>query len=232
MNCRRLLVHVEGPTEETFVNEVLAMHLLAKGYEKVDARLLGNARLRSHRGGICSWSSARRDVVKHLRQDQRCLATTLVDYYGLPQTGEGAWPGRAQASSQGTPSEKALCVEHALVENLAQDIDARRFIPFVIMHEFEGWLFSDVSAFSRGIGRPDLERKFGAIRNSFNTPEHINDSLTNAPSKRIQNLVPSYQKPLYGVLAILEIGMARIREECPQFAGWLKRLESLVGSEI
>ena len=137
MKCRRLLVHVEGQTEETFVNEVLATHLLAKGYKRVNARLLGNARLRSHRGGIRSWSSAREDIIKHLRQDQGCLATTLVDYYGLPQTGEGAWPGRAQAGKPLTPSEKALCVERALIEDLAhENIDTRRFIPFIIMHEF------------------------------------------------------------------------------------------------
>jgi predicted ATP-dependent endonuclease of OLD family len=48
----RLLIHVEGETEETFVNELLADHLYNHGYEIVSARLLGNARLREKRGGI------------------------------------------------------------------------------------------------------------------------------------------------------------------------------------
>lgn len=48
----RLLVHVEGQTEEDFVNEVLGPHLWAYGYTQVSARLLGNARLRSRRAGI------------------------------------------------------------------------------------------------------------------------------------------------------------------------------------
>ena len=48
---KRLLVHVEGQTEETFVNELLAPHLLARGYSPVSARLMGNARLRERRGG-------------------------------------------------------------------------------------------------------------------------------------------------------------------------------------
>src|SRR5713101_2359479 len=94
----RLLVHVEGETEETFVNEVLRAHLVARGFERVDARLLGNARQRDRRGGIRGWSAARRDIVRHLAQDPGCIATTMVDYYGLPQTGEKAWPGRADAS--------------------------------------------------------------------------------------------------------------------------------------
>ncbi len=94
----RLLVHVEGETEETFVNEILSRHLAAHGYESVSARLLGNARQRSRRGGIRSWTSARKDIVNHLKLDRRCIATTMVDYYGLPRSGDQAWPGRGRAS--------------------------------------------------------------------------------------------------------------------------------------
>ena len=43
----QLLVHVEGQTEETFVNEVLAPHLHGFGLASVSARLFGNARQRS-----------------------------------------------------------------------------------------------------------------------------------------------------------------------------------------
>lgn len=51
----RLLVHVEGETEESFVNEELAGHLHGFGYTKVSARLVGNARQRDRRGGIRAW---------------------------------------------------------------------------------------------------------------------------------------------------------------------------------
>src|SRR5580658_2341087 len=94
----RLLVHVEGQTEEEFVNEILRDHLLARGYSAVSARILGNARLRRQRGGIRPWPSARRDIVNHLKEDPACVATTMVDYYGLPLSGDGAWPGRAEAA--------------------------------------------------------------------------------------------------------------------------------------
>jgi hypothetical protein len=47
----RLLVHVEGITEETFVNELLSVYLATRGYESVGARILGNARQRSRRAG-------------------------------------------------------------------------------------------------------------------------------------------------------------------------------------
>jgi hypothetical protein len=227
----RLLVHVEGQTEEDFVNEVLRDYLVNAGFDSVGARIMGNARLRRRRGGIRPWRPVRKDIINHLRQDRGCIATTMVDFYGLPQEGQGAWPGRADASDL-EPHRKASCVEKALLQSLVgkmgNDFDPKRFVPFVVMHEFEGLLFSDCGAFAQGIGQANLESKFKKIRDQFDTPEDINDSPTTAPSKRVEELVPGYEKPLFGALAALEIGLARIRSECPHFDSWLSQLESLV----
>ena len=228
----RLLIHVEGQTEESFVNEILRDHLINAGYDSVSARIVGNARLRRNRGGIRPWPPVKRDIIKHLRSDLGCIATTMVDFYGLPQEGDGAWPGRSEATV-GDVQEKAASVERALLESVSGDMgsrfDSRRFVPFVVMHEFEGLLFSDCAAFGHGIGRRDLEQEFARIRDDFKTPEDINDSPDNAPSKRVERLVSGYEKPLLGALAVLEIGLARIREECPHFANWLSNLETIVG---
>src|SRR5690242_17307422 len=117
----RLLVHVEGETEETFVNELLSEYLLGKGYERVSARLLGNSRLRVRRGGIRAWSSVKKDILLHLKQDQQCIATTMVDYYGLPRSGDRAWPGRAKAGSLAF-AEKAKVVESALFAEISSEM--------------------------------------------------------------------------------------------------------------
>lgn len=228
---RRLLIHVEGQTEETFVNEVLRNHLVSKGYHLVEARIVGNARLRRRRGGICPWPSVKADIVNHLREDQACVATTMVDYYALPDQGAGQWPGRAQSKSMGSVESKSRYVQDAIREDLidamGDDFHPNRFVPFVVMHEFEGLLFSDCTAFSHSIGRPDLKGRLQTIRGKFTTPEDINDSPETAPSRRIHALIPTYEKPLFGVLAALEIGLARIREECPHFNNWLRHLESI-----
>ena len=225
----RILVHVEGQTEENFVNTVLAPHLYNFGYTNVGARLLGNARQRSRRGGIRSWRSVRTDIVNHLAADQSTLATTMVDYYGLPHT----WPGREQAGRQKILRERAASVEEAVLEDISTSIGAAfdrcRFVPYVVMHEFEGLLFSDPDRFARGIGRLDLSPEFQAIRDEFRTPEEINDSPDTAPSRRVRNLYEGYQKPLMGVLAVKAIGLDAIREECPLFSGWIEALERRAG---
>ena len=223
----RLLVHVEGPTEETFVNEVLAGHLYARGYERVDARIIGNVR---QRGGIRGWDSVRKDILRHLKEDRRRIVTTMVDYYALPQTGQRAWPGRSGAGAMPFP-HRAPTVHTALLADIAagmgEDFDTRRFVPYVVMHEFEGLLFSDCTAFAEGVGQRALAADLQAIRDQFETPEEINDSPETAPSKRLAALLPGYQKPLYGNLAALEIGLEKIRLECPHFRDWLNCLEGL-----
>ena len=220
----RLLVHVEGETEETFVNELLWPYLHDRGYSAVSARLLGNARQRSRRGGIKGWAEVRKDILGHLKQDAGRLVTTMVDYYGLPQT----WPGR-KAEGGIMFAQKAKTVEDALLADIGQEMggafNADRFIPYVMMHEFEAMLFSDCERFGRGIGREDLVPHLQAIRNDFASPEEIDDSPDTAPSKRIEHLMPNYQKPLMGNLAALEIGIDAICRECPHFGDWLERLE-------
>jgi len=225
----RLLIHVEGQTEESFVNQVLGPHLYARGYEMVGARLVGNARQKDRRGGIRAWESVRSDIVRHLRQDRQSLATTMVDYYGLPQTGPRAWPGREAAGALPF-AQKAGQAEQAILSDICAAMGSgfkpERFVPFVMMHEFEGLLFSDCEAFSRGIGRPEAKPALQAVRDQFASPEEINDSPVSAPSKRVVQVVGGYEKPLHGVLAAIEIGLEAIRRECPHFAGWLLRLEA------
>ena len=225
----RLLIHVEGETEETFINNVLRPHLFRCGYTNVGARLMGNARQRDHRGGIHGWEEVRKDIIRYLKEDSEALTTTMVDYYGLPQAGGKAWPGRHDASLLHF-RQKASKIERALLDDISKEFESgfaeQHFIPYVVMHEFEGMLFSDCCRFGNGIGRSDLVPQFQQIRSQFASPEHIDDSPTTAPSKRIEQIIPGYQKPLFGTVAVLEIGLDPIRRECAHFREWLESLEA------
>jgi uncharacterized protein DUF4276 len=221
----RLLVHVEGQTEETFVNKVLIEQLMAVGYLDVRARLAGNPR--KQRGGIRPWQGVKRDILRHLKEDRAAINATMVDYYGMPRD----WPGRREAPIKNSTSGKAEHIEAALLAEIAEAMgarfDASRFVPLVMMHEFEALLFSDPDRFAQEIRKGNLSSSFRAIRDEFESPEDINDSAETAPSKRIERLFPGYEKPLFGVLAALGIGLATIRQECPHFNDWLGRLEAL-----
>lgn len=222
----RVIVLAEGQTEVTFVNEVLGPHLAAFGHH-VSGRLIGLGMLR---GGIVGWPTALRDILRHLKEDRSRIVTTMVDYYALPATKENAWPGRASASPLPF-AQRAITVEDAVRDavsaEMGRNFDLTRFHPFVVMHEFEGLLFSDCTRFAEAIYKPDLTQHFQAIRDAFPTPEEINDSPVDAPSKRVLRLMPEYQKPLLGSFAADYIGLHAIRRECPHFHDWLQTLEKL-----
>lgn len=233
-NSVRLLVHVEGATELSFVDDVLASHLERRGYALVRARLVGGRVARKRRGGGVSWPSVREGIVRHLREDRQAFATTMVDYYGMPQSGSRAWPGRSEATKMRLLAERAAFVQNAIAEDVTQHMgasfDRRRFIPYVSMHEFEALLFSDCRRFAKSVGRPDIAGEMEAILTQFGDPEAIDDSRETAPSKRILQLVPGYQKVAMGATAIQNIGLDIIRSRCANFAEWLGRLEAAATS--
>ena len=218
----RLLVLVEGQTEEEFVKEVLKPYLLPFGYSRIDATLLGNARKRSKRGGIRPWYSARKDIEGHLREDSGITVALMVDYYALPQCGTSAWPGRAAATGA-DDVERAL--RKCIGMRIGQELDCSRFVPCVMMHEFEAMLFSDCEKFAEAIDCPGIISGLRSIRDRFPNPEAINDSLEGAPSKRIAELVPNYEKVLWGNVAALGIGIECIQAAGPHFRNWLERLK-------
>lgn len=227
----RLHVHVEGQTEEMFVNGTLAGHLVAFGFSSITARLIGNARMRAGRGGRRSWAGVREEIIRHLKQDDGCYSTLMVDYYALPDSGSGAWPGRNVASHL-PYTNKSTTVEDALhqdiVNGMGAGFDPARFVPFVVMHEFEGLLFSDCGQLAGALGRLDLVPSFQQIRNGYETPEEINDGVNTAPSKRILTHHRGYQKVIDANRAMTAIGMPQVRAQCPIFARWLDRLENLL----
>ncbi|MGY4232137.1 hypothetical protein ACVIIW_001084 [Bradyrhizobium sp. USDA 4449] len=216
------------------MNEVLCMHLYSHGFNSISARLIGNARLRIHRGGIKPWSSTKRDILGHLKNDPSCIATLMVDFYGLPSGADDGWPGRAEANALGSAEAKVAIVQSKILDDIAaamgSDFDRSRFVPFVLMHEFEALLFSDCARFAEAIGQANLGAQFQQIRDGFQSPEEINDSPVTAPSKRIAALFPSYQKILHGNVAVLGIGLQIIRDHCPNFRAWLERLEHVGAS--
>lgn len=217
----QVYVICEGQTEFSFVTELLAPEL-AKQQEYLTPREIGTS---AKKGGNVTYERLLTDLKPMLLAGNKPFCTTLVDYYGLPES----FPGKRDADRIVNLKDKADCIYTALLtrlanENRLNEYILRRFVPYVQMHEFEALLFSDPSAFARAIGKPSLESKFARIRNDFATPEHIDNSPSKAPSKRVAKFADDYEKPTMGTLAAMEIGLDTIRQSCPLFSAWLDKL--------
>lgn len=107
----RVVVIVEGQTEEAFVNDVLAV-VLWPDEVYLTPILLG---VPGHKGGRPSYARVKKDVLLHLKQDKAAYCSTMLDFYGL---GPG-FPGTPL--SPGLPSvAKAARVEQAMKADVCE----------------------------------------------------------------------------------------------------------------
>ena len=220
MTVRKILVLAEGPTEERFIKEVLNGFFQPKGLF-LQPVIVATKRVNAggkFKGGVPSYEKVRKEVIRLLADSSAILVTTMLDFYGLPET----FPGRA--SPQGhTSIEKVRFVERAWSEEIGQS----RFSPYLSLHEFEALLFVSPKEIAQGFSRPELLQDLQRIRDGFSTPEDINDNPETAPSVRLQKLFARYSKPFFGALISQRIGLVSIRAECEHFDQWMQTLETL-----
>ncbi len=218
----KVLILAEGQTEETFVKRILYPHLSSRDVFVVPT-ILATKRIKSgpsFKGGVPSYERVKKEIQRLLGDSSAALVTTMIDYYGLPDT----FPGRACVEGD-TPLERVKYVEDAL----ASDINHSRFLPYCSLHEFEALLFVSPAAIALTFSLPALEPKLAAIRASFPSPEDIDDDSATAPSARLESLYPRYSKPFFGSLIANRIGLQQMRVECGHFNEWLSTLESVSG---
>ncbi len=211
----RVYVFCEGQTEETFVTQVLYEHFLQKNICLIPIILSTS---KAVKGGAVSYHQVKGQVEKMCKQDPTAWVTTLLDFYALPSD----FP-EMSSSIDVSSIQKAMLVKEAFQLDIAQD----NFIANLVIHEFEGLLFSAPEAFKNWFDDPQIIGKLSNIRSSFDSPEHINDGRKTAPSKRIIGICSNYEKVNHGSLIALDIGLDAIRRECMFFNGWLERIEAL-----
>ena len=217
---RKLLVLAEGPTEERFVKEALNPHFQPRQIY-LQPVIVATKRVNAggkFKGGVPSYEKVRKEVLRLLGDSSAIIVTTMLDFYGLPES----FPGRANPQG-GTPLERACYVERAW----SADVDNARFRPYLSLHEFEALLFVNPKEITQGFSRPELLPQVERIRQAFATPEDINDHPDTAPSARLRKLFPRYSKPFFGTLISRRIGLADMRTECKHFGEWLTALEAL-----
>ncbi|HPU34864.1 MAG TPA: DUF4276 family protein, partial [Phycisphaerae bacterium] len=166
-----------------------------------------------------------------MNQAERPVYVSMMfDYFRLPRD----WPGRQDASAK-PHSEKASHVEAQIAADIAASMGEGfrpdRFIPYIQMHELEALVLAESQSLrAEFIGQ---DNAIDALTNSIAgiPPEEINDNPATAPSRRIIEHLPEYErrKAQAAVNVLYLTGLEVLRNRCPHFAEWLARLEALGG---
>jgi hypothetical protein len=217
----RLLMLVEGQSEEIFVKQTLAPYLAERGIYVQPPIVLWTKRIPSgggHRGGVSNWNQIRKSLTP-LIFDSDAWVTTLLDFYGLPDD----VPGYPEARGPGNPRANVV----ALQERLVAEIRHPKFIPFLALHEFEAWVFCSPEVMAAHFDQVNLAEKVQQTIAHAGEPELINHGETSHPKARLKAMAPTYKETSDGPTLMGKIGIPAIRAACPHFAEWLDRLEAL-----
>lgn len=226
----RLRLFAEGVTELTFADTVLKPHLANFGVYLNPPVLIAHARKKGkvHRGGGRKYLPMKNDIMRFLAQEkgEEVFFTTMIDLYAI----HNDFPGLSDAEKlRHMPGKRVEALERAF----AEDISDSRFVPYIQLHEYEAYLFSDPTWFEYFYDHHGNEiAALKAIAERHKTPEEIDDGPHSAPSKRIIDELPDYDgaKSAIGPQVAELIGLEVIRKKCPHFGTWLSRLEKLDAS--
>jgi len=211
----RVHIFVEGQTEETFVRDLLVPYFAQRQIYLNSILVRTSA---TGKGGVINYAQIKTQLQRKCLEDKAAYVTTMFDLFRLPKT----FPGVEASLVIADPLEKASIIERQIEQDIAID----NFFANLIVHEFEGLLYSNADCFADWFsGALPVLRKdmLGAA-----SPEHINDGPNTAPSKRIKRACPGYDKVLHGPLIATSIGLEVIRAKCLHFDAWLNSISKLV----
>ena len=190
---RGVYIVSEGQTEEEFIRSCMAPYL--QDFEIYDVRAILIETSPGHKGGDLKYSRYKKNIENLLKAQSDIIVTSLIDFFRL----KSDFPKYEEAKSIADKQDRVRFLEKAICE----DIDHPRFFPYIQLHEFEGLLFSDPKGLSY---IPDIPPKsqieLESAIHAHPNPELLNDGAETAPSKRLINLIPGYQKTLHGPLIV------------------------------
>lgn len=211
----RLIIVVEGKTEEEFVNELLRPYFYSFGLYNITAIKIQTSK--GFKGGFVNYQHLKRDILR-LLHEPNTLVTTFVDYFRIPTS----LPNYDNCIKLPQVGDRIVCLEASMKSDIGyQD----RFIPYIQQHEFESLLFTKSESFSTYYDSK-IVSAIEKIAEQYDNPEDINDNPNTAPSKRLLSIITNYKKVTDGNLIALETGIEQILAKCPRFCTWIEKLQS------
>ena len=214
---KMVYIYCEGQTEESFINNVLYTYFFNIGIVVVPI-ICATKRTatKKYKGGVREYGKIKSELTKLCRSHKHAYVTTMFDYYAMPTDTPGI-------DCTEVDLQKRMHIIEATVNS---DIGEPNCMFHFNLHEFEALLFSHPESFAL-IADEDTVDKLQEIRDTYETPEHINNSVETAPSKRIEALIPNYAKVKNGALLSEDVGIDAMLAECPHFREWVESIVNL-----
>lgn len=216
---KKVLVLVEGQSEEWFVKKILNPNFNHKNIFFIPT-ILTTKRVFSgpnYKGGVSTYGKLKRELLKLFNDSSASIVTTMLDYYRIPTD----FPGFNEKPS-GNCYQKVKFLE----DRFYLDVNKRNFIPYLQLHEFEALILSQIEKFEK-VFPENIEEieKLRQLIEKYKSPEEINENPQTAISKRIKEILPEYEKILHGQLILMNSNLDKIRDKCSHFNNWLKKIE-------
>lgn len=214
---KMIYILCEGQTEEAFINEVLCPYF-ANLMIFINPIICTTKRTtaKKFKGGVSDYNKIKNELVILCKQHKNEIVTTMFDYYAMPSNTPNI------ACSEVDIYKRMELIEEAI----NKDIGLSNCFFNLMLHEFEGMLFSSPDAFIKITDQKTVE-KIQKIRDEAISPEHINNSPATAPSKRLEALIPNYAKVKNGALLSKNIGIDTLLKECKHFADWVEKIRNI-----
>jgi hypothetical protein len=214
---RAIYIICEGQTEEEFVNGILRPYF--NSHQIYDVRPILMTTSKGQKGGDVKYDRLKFNIDKLLIRETDILVTTFIDFFRL----KNDFPKFEDAQAIQNKIQRVQFLEQAL----AEAVNNNRFIPYIQLHEFEGLLFASKDGFEF---LPDLKpanlRGLLSVVDEKENPEELNDGELTAPSKRLEQLIPGFDKnkPFYGGLIAEVNTIGAILDRCLRFKTWVETL--------
>ena len=221
---KKIIIVVEGSTEEKFVRQVIKPYFQQTAY--VDAQQWVTNRKLGTSGGGESFDLIENHVkrlISKYKYEKETFISTMIDLYGFPRQGNTVYDEEVLGLNKGY--QRAILLQ----KKMSVRFNYKNFVPYVQLHEYEALLLSQPEKLE--IFYTDRRKEIDLLKSEIagKRPEEINETPEGAPSRIISRYLPSYkkQKTTVGVITAESIGLPKLRANCPHFADWLTRLEAL-----
>lgn len=224
---KRIRILAEGHTEQEFIQELLAPHLMERyGLFDVNAILIKTSG--GGKGGFSNLDRLKPNL-RPLLTESNLVVSTMLDLFRFPTESGNTHIQTEAKRCYALPMPKRIEQLEHLLETIVKDIRKSAstiFIPYIQQHEFEALLFASPKAFT--IINDQMVAPVEEICRQA-SPEDINSTPQGHPAQRLEELFLSidnrhYNKMIDGIDVLKEAKIQAILNSCPRFSNWVLRL--------